>query len=29
VYLPDRTPTIKTGVMTMTGAALDLLKPTN
>jgi hippurate hydrolase len=28
VYLPDRTPTIKTGVLTMTGAALDLLKPT-
>jgi hippurate hydrolase len=28
VYLPDRVPTIKTGVLTMTGAALDLLKPT-
>jgi hippurate hydrolase len=26
-YLPDRSPTIKTGVLTMTGAALDLLKP--
>jgi hippurate hydrolase len=28
IYLPDRVPTIKTGVLTMTGAALDLLKPT-
>lgn len=28
VYLPDRVPTIKTGVIAMTGAALDLLKPT-
>jgi hippurate hydrolase len=27
VYLPDRVPTIKTGVLTMTAAALDLLKP--
>jgi hippurate hydrolase len=28
LYLPDRTPTIKTGVLSMTAAALDLLKPT-
>lgn len=28
VYLPDRVPTIKTGVVTMTAAALELLKPT-
>jgi hippurate hydrolase len=28
LYLPDREPTIKTGVATMTAAALELLKPT-
>jgi hippurate hydrolase len=27
IYLPDRTPTIKTGVLSMTAAALDLLQP--
>ena len=26
LYLPDRTPTIKTAVMAMTAAALDLMK---
>ncbi len=27
LYLPDRAPTIKTGVLTMSVAAMDLLKP--